>query len=188
MVRIGITKPISVALLATLSAAIVFTDGCAGELTTPGIGELEPEEVSYYQGKDLSSIDDFRENSIEGPQQVDLKKYRLNITGLVENPRQYSYDEILEGYQGYRKVVSLDCVEGWEVTILWEGVLVKDILAEAGPLPESVVVIFHAHDGYTTSLPLDYIIDNDIMMAYKMNDIVLPAERGFPFQLVAESK
>ena len=29
---------------------------------------------------------------------------------------------------------------------------------------------------------------NDIIMAYKMNGVDLPAERGFPFQLVAESK
>jgi len=50
------------------------------------------------------------------------------------------------------------------------------------------VVIFHAYDGYTTSLPLDYIMGKDIIMAYKMNGIALPAERGFPFQLVAESK
>jgi len=50
------------------------------------------------------------------------------------------------------------------------------------------VVIFYAYDDYSTSVPLDYIIDNNIMMAYKMNDVVLPPERGYPFQLVAESK
>ena len=49
-------------------------------------------------------------------------------------------------------------------------------------------MIFHAYDGYTTSLPLDYIIENKIMLAHKMNGVILPAERGFPFQLVAESK
>jgi DMSO/TMAO reductase YedYZ molybdopterin-dependent catalytic subunit len=79
-------------------------------------------------------------------------------------------------------------VEGWSVTILWEGVLVKDMLEESNVLPSAKVVIFHAYDGYTTSLPLDYIMNNDIMMAYKMNEITLPPERGFPFQLVAESK
>jgi DMSO/TMAO reductase YedYZ molybdopterin-dependent catalytic subunit len=50
------------------------------------------------------------------------------------------------------------------------------------------VVIFHAYDGYTTSLPIDYFMDNDILIAYQMNGVVLPPERGFPFQLVAESK
>ena len=66
--------------------------------------------------------------------------------------------------------------------------LVRELIQEAMVLPETKVIIFHAYDGYTTSLPIDYIMDNDIIMAYKINDITLPPERGFPFELVAESK
>jgi len=149
---------------------------------------LAPTEIREYEGVDLSSITAFRENSINGPQEIDVESYTLGITGLVANPTSYTYDEVMNRYQHYKKVVTLDCVEGWSVTILWEGVLVRDLLAEADPLASAEVVIFHAHDGYTTSLPLDYIMENDILMAYKMNDVVLPPERGFPFQLVAESK
>ncbi len=149
---------------------------------------LAPNEIREYEGVDLSSIEAFRENSIKGPQEIDVESYTLGITGLVADSTSYSYDEVLNRYQQYKKVVTLDCVEGWSVTILWEGVLVRDVLADADPLADAEVVIFHAYDGYTTSLPLDYIMDNDILMAYKMNDVVLPPERGFPFQLVAESK
>jgi DMSO/TMAO reductase YedYZ molybdopterin-dependent catalytic subunit len=151
-------------------------------------GGLTPVEVRQYEGVDLSSINAFRENSITGPQQIDVESYTLSITGLVANSTRYTYDEVLSRYQQYKKVVTLDCVEGWSVTILWEGVLVKDLLAQAGPLENAKVLIFHAYDGYTTSLPVDYIMDNNILMAYKMNDVILPPERGFPFQLVAESK
>ena len=66
--------------------------------------------------------------------------------------------------------------------------LVNDLIEEVGIDPSAKVVIFYASDGYSTSLPLDYIIDDDIILAYKMNGVVLPPERGFPFQLVAESK
>jgi DMSO/TMAO reductase YedYZ molybdopterin-dependent catalytic subunit len=149
---------------------------------------LAPNEIREYEGVDLSSITAFRENSIKGPQAMDVESYTLGITGLVANSTSYTYDEVMNRHQHYKKVVTLDCVEGWSVTILWEGVLVRDLLAEADPLASAEVVIFHAHDGYTTSLPLDYIMENDILMAYKMNDVVLPPERGFPFQLVAESK
>ena len=72
--------------------------------------------------------------------------------------------------------------------ILWEGVLVKDLIEAAKASPEANTVIFHAYDGYTTSLPLDYITGQDIMLAYKMNGVGLPPERGAPFELVAESK
>ncbi|MGB6872659.1 MAG: molybdopterin-dependent oxidoreductase [Dehalococcoidia bacterium] len=173
-----------VALSVVLVAIIAFgvNTGCC---QTEG---LAPVEVREYEGVDLSSINAFRENSIKGPQEIDVASYTLRITGLVTNSTSYTYDEVMNRYQHYKKVVTLDCVEGWSVTILWEGVLVRDLLAEAEPLENAEVLIFHAYDGYTTSLPIDYIMDNDILMAYKMNDVILPPERGFPFQLVAESK
>jgi DMSO/TMAO reductase YedYZ molybdopterin-dependent catalytic subunit len=174
----------TIALLALLSIVLVTVSGCGGTSTS----RLQPVEIKEYQGEKLSSINDFRENSIGGPQHVDLKRYRLKISGLVENPKEYTYDEVINNHQSYQKVVGLDCVEGWSVVILWEGLLVKDLLAEAKVKPEAKVVIFYAYDGYTTSLPLDYILNNNILMAYKMNGVTLPPERGFPFELVAESK
>jgi len=150
--------------------------------------ELTGTEIREYEGENLSSINDFLENSINGPQFIDIETYSLKISGLVENPVEYSYDELIDSNQHYKKVITLYCVQGWEVTILWEGLLVSDLLAEAAVLPEAQVIIFHAYDGYTTSLPLDYIIDNDILLAHKMNGLILPPERGFPFELAAESR
>jgi DMSO/TMAO reductase YedYZ molybdopterin-dependent catalytic subunit len=144
-------------------------------------------ELREYQGQKLSSINDFRENSIKGPQQVDINTYTLSVAGMVNNTVSYSYEDVL-GHQSLQKVATLHCVEGWDVTLLWEGVLVRDLIAEAGPKPGAKTVIFYAADGYSTSLPLDYIQNNDIMLAYRMNDVQLPPERGYPFQLVAEGK
>jgi len=161
---------------------------CAGDKPVGEAGKLQPVEVRDYQGEKLSSMNEFRENSIKGPQHVNSESYRLKISGLVESPKEYTYDEVIDNHQSYEKVVTLDCVEGWSVTILWKGLLVRDLLAEAKVLPDAKVVIFHAYDGYTTSLPVDYITNNDILIAYNMNGVTLPPERGFPFQLVAESK
>jgi DMSO/TMAO reductase YedYZ molybdopterin-dependent catalytic subunit len=119
---------------------------------------------------------------------VDINSYKLSLTGLVTNPREYTYDQVLQNYKSYEKVVTLNCVEGWSATVLWKGLLVRDLMAEARPLPQAKVVIFHAYDGYTTSFPIEYITNNDILMAYYMNGAPLLPERGFPFQLVAESK
>jgi DMSO/TMAO reductase YedYZ molybdopterin-dependent catalytic subunit len=178
------SKLFTLILLAAIIAAAVIIVGNTGNDT---IG-LAGVEVLEYQGENLSSVNDFRENSIDGPQTIDADSYRLAVSGLVQNQSQYTYDQVIGDHDLYKKVVTLDCVEGWSVNILWEGVLVKDLLNEAGLLTDAKIVIFHAYDGYTTSLPVDYILNNDIIMAYKMNDVVLPAERGFPFQLVAESK
>lgn len=183
-------RPVLIVLF--LAAAIVvggvYLAGRGGDGDGIVVEDLSSVEVREYDGVDLSSIADFRENSIKGPQYLDFDNYRLKVTGLVANPGEYTVDDVIAGFQSYRKVVKLHCVEGWSVTILWEGLLVKDLVERAQALPEANTVIFHAYDGYTTSLPLDYIVDQDILMAHKMNDVVLPPQRGAPFQLVAESK
>lgn len=145
-------------------------------------------EIRKYQGQALSSINDFRENSISGPQYIDQKAYKLKIRGLVENPTEYSYDFILNNFNRFTKVLTLNCVEGWSVKLLWEGFLVRDVIEKAVPTDNAKVVIFHAYDGYSTSFPIEYFTQRDIMMAFKMNEVTLPPERGFPFQLVAEDK
>lgn len=171
----------AIAFIMTLAVVISL------DILPPPTIPLDTVEVKEYQGQKLSSVNDFRENSIKGPQHVNISNYTLEVTGLVQNPKNYTYDQV-KSFQSYQKVVKLNCVEGWSVNILWEGVLVKDILNEVQPLPQANTIIFYAVDGYSTSFPLEYIQKNQIMMAYKMNNATLPPERGFPFQLVAESK
>jgi len=178
--------PLAVVFLS--AAGIFFSIQKAGFISNVKPAELQAVEIREYEGKNLSSVNDFRENSIKGPQYVDIATYELEVNGLVEKPLNFAYDEVIDNYEPYMKAVRLNCVEGWSAEILWEGMLVSDILNDAGVLPEAKTVIFHAYDDYTTSFPIDYIMDNDIIMAYKMNEITMPPERGYPFQLVAESK
>jgi len=179
-------------VFSALALAAVLFSALAGCLSAPvpsSIKQLQSVEVREYQGKNLSSIADFRENSIHGPQHVDIDTYRLKIDGLVKQPTSLTYDDVLMDNTKYQKVVTLNCVEGWSATLLWEGVLVKDLIDKAGGAdPKAKVVIFHAYDGYVTSLPLQYVMDRNLILAYKMNDVVLPPERGYPFELVAEDK
>ena len=151
------------------------------------VKEAAPRELKEHEGIKLSSADDFRENSIKGPQYIKKEEYTLQITGLVDSAKTYAYDEVVSR-PALEKVVTLNCVEGWSVTILWEGVVLRDLLREAGIDSAANTVIFRAHDGYSTSFPLSYIMENDIMMAHRMNGLTMPPERGFPFELVAEGK
>ncbi len=149
---------------------------------------LYPGEIRNYQGQNLASIADVKENAIKGTQYLNNSDYRLTITGLVNKTVEYTYDQVINGFQKYQKVDTLYCVEGWNATILWEGFLVTDLIKEAGVNSSAVGVIFYASDGYSTELPLDYITNNQIIIAYKMNGLVIPPERGFPFQLVADNE
>ena len=182
------TLLLTVFYLAVVIAAIFVGSWIWKNSTTDGSIILNSAEIREYKGEKLGAIGDFRENSIKGTQNVNLSTYRLVITGLVQNEIALTYNETVDRHAHYEKVVTIYCVEGWEVKILWEGVILRDLLEEAGYDRSAQVVIFYAQDGYSTSLPLSYILENNILLAYKMNGVVLPPERGFPFQLVAESK
>jgi DMSO/TMAO reductase YedYZ molybdopterin-dependent catalytic subunit len=144
-------------------------------------------EIRDYRGEKLGSLDDFRENSIKGPQTVDSATYRLVVDGLVLQSTAYTLQQ-LAALPRREKVVTLICVEGWRVKVLWEGISVSRLLANAQPLATANTVIFHAADGFTSSLPLATILERDLIVADKINGVVLPPERGFPLQVVAEDK
>jgi DMSO/TMAO reductase YedYZ molybdopterin-dependent catalytic subunit len=181
---IALVIVVAIIALVVVFLGPVFRSGSSSMGTT----SLAAVEVRSYQGQDLSAISDVPENAIIGTQYVNESGYRLTVTGLTTTTKVSTYSEILDNHQHYTKVVTLNCVEGWSVKILWEGVLVRDLINEAGIDPRANTVIFHATDGYTTSFPLSYVMDNDIIIAYKMNNVTLDAEHGYPFRLVAEDK
>ena len=155
------------------------------QTTAPLVKDLDAVEVRTYQGKRLDAVSSEPENSIKGPQHIDIAAYRLAVTGLVTKPLSLTYEDVTS-MPAHRKVTTLHCVEGWSVTYLWQGVLLRDLFARAGYDPKAKTVIFRSVDGYSTTLPLEFVVGRNIMLAYGMNGIVMPPERGFPFQVVAE--
>jgi DMSO/TMAO reductase YedYZ molybdopterin-dependent catalytic subunit len=188
--------------IATTIVVAIFSAGCASLLpssatpippeasrlvTAPPAADLGTVEIDNYKGKRLDRSSAAQENSIKGPQRLDSGAYRLSITGRVATPLSLTYSQVTT-MPAYQKVTTLNCVEGWSVTWLWQGVKIKDLLERAGYDRKAKVVIFRSYDGYSTSLPLDYIISRNILLGYRMNGVVLPAERGYPFQVVAEDR
>jgi DMSO/TMAO reductase YedYZ molybdopterin-dependent catalytic subunit len=149
---------------------------------------LYPGEVRNYEGQNLSAIADVQINAVAGVQHINQSNYTLTVDGLVNQTLRLSYNDVVNGFSQYQKVVTIYCVEGWDAKILWEGNLVMDLLDRAGVNASAKVAIFYASDGYSTALPLDYLRSHNILLAYKMNQVVLPDERGWPFMLVSESQ
>ncbi len=176
-IRYSIYALVIILLTVFLTAIFVYLSPTYVRRTNQPI-VLQSAEVREYQGKNLSSINDFIDNSIKGPQYIDVNNYKLKIGGKVAVAGEYTYDDIINNFTTYKKVVILNCVEGWSVDILWEGFLVRDLLAQVKPQPAANTVILRAADGYSTSFPLSYFYDNDIIIAYKMNGVTLPPERG----------
>jgi DMSO/TMAO reductase YedYZ molybdopterin-dependent catalytic subunit len=163
---------------------IVLASGCSENsqqnVNTSG-------EASVFEGKELTPISEQRNNGIKGTQYIDQETYELSVYGMVDTPVNLSYDQLL-AYSSVSRFVRMDCVEGWGFDAKWTGVTLNTLFNETGVNSSATTVIFYSADGYSTSLELDYLVDNDIMLAYELNDITLPADRGFPLQLVAEDK
>ena len=155
--------------------------------TAPPIDRGNETEATHYRGVPLTPIGKQRNNAIQGTQYIDIESYLLHIDGLVERPANFTYYQLI-AYPATSRVVTLNCVEGWSFTAKWTGIPLKTLLNITGIDTSAISVIFYSADGYSTSLNLDYLLDNNIMLAYKINDVTLPPERGFPLQLVAEDK
>jgi DMSO/TMAO reductase YedYZ molybdopterin-dependent catalytic subunit len=144
-------------------------------------------EIKDYEGERLSPFDRKYDNSIRGPQVVDIKAYRLSVTGLVRRPLSLNYDEVL-ALPHARRVFTLHCIEGWSERLLYEGIRLSDLFARSGVRGGVKTVIFHAADGYSSSLPYEDVTKNDLILAFKINGRRLDERRGFPFQVAANSK
>ena len=144
-------------------------------------------EIRDYQGKHLDPFNRAYDNSIKGPQKVNPETYRLTITGLVEFPQSLTYQEVLK-LPNHERMITLHCVEGWTETLLFKGVRIKDLLNQAKVKPGAATIIFFAADGYSSSLTFKDVERLDLLLAFEINGRTLDAKRGFPFQVVAESK
>ena len=144
-------------------------------------------EIREYQGKKLDPFDRPYDNSIKGPQKVDPKTYRLVIDGLAQKPASLTYAQILE-LKPIERTVVMYCVEGWSERLLFRGVRLADLFKKVKPGPKARFATFYAVDGYSSSLPLEFIKKNDLLLASHVNGLVLDDRRGFPFWLAAQDK
>jgi DMSO/TMAO reductase YedYZ molybdopterin-dependent catalytic subunit len=120
---------------------------------------------------------------------VDAGSWRLRIDGLVSEPVELTYQELL-GMAAFDQFVTLQCVSnevGGDLvgTARWTGVPLRDVLAKAGTLGQGAVrVAFHAVGGYTDSLPVDEALAPTTMVAYGMNGVSLPRAHGYPARII----
>ena len=123
------------------------------------------------------------------PPQVNLEEWSLRVTGLVENPYEITFDELLTRPL-VERYVTLSCVSNQVGGTLvghakWLGVPLSLILDEAGILPEAEQIVGRSVDAFTVGFPSSIPYDGrDALVAVGMNDEPLPIEHGFPVRLV----
>ncbi len=119
---------------------------------------------------------------------IDRTEWRLTVDGEVENPLTLDWEAFMELPQT-ESVSDFHCVEGWSVLdCRWRGVPFRALAERARPKPSARYAWFECADGYTTSLPLEELTGDDVILAHGLNGEDLPGPLGGPVRLVVPSK
>jgi DMSO/TMAO reductase YedYZ molybdopterin-dependent catalytic subunit len=158
------------------AAGIVFgakVQNVVGSALGSGLGGLLP------------GGDRFRIYTITGSYpEVSDSDYRLQVSGLVDNPKIYTLSE-LKAMPSTSFVQEFQCVTGWTVpNVQWEGVKLSDILDDAGVQRQAVALSFESYDGADTeSLTLYQARLPDVIVAYRMLGAPVTTAHGGPVRL-----
>lgn len=122
------------------------------------------------------------------PMLQDPAAWRLRVEGLVRKPLSLSLDD-LQRMPRTSYTVKHHCVEGWTAIATWHGVSMSAIAARCEPLPEARYLRFDSFDsGYSNGWDLASAMHPQTILAYGLNDNLLPVAHGAPLRLYAPTK
>ena len=146
----------------------------------------------------------FKANGTLAPRDADykalmqngFKDWKLQITGLVEQPAAFSLDE-LRAMPSRTQITRHDCVEGWSTIGKWKGVPLAHLLDRVKPMPSAKFVVFRCADSmdeptatedskYYESVDMDDARHVQTILAYDLNDNPVPVNNGAPLRLRVE--
>jgi len=118
--------------------------------------------------------------------------YRLQVGGLVAQPRAYSLDD-LQALPSRTQITRHDCVEGWSAIGKWKGVQLSRVLEQVKPHPSARYVVFYCADPmddmgtrYYESIDMEDAWHAQTLLAYELNDHPLPIKNGAPIRVRVE--
>ena len=163
------------ALIRDLNARATFAyDGLA--YSGPGVQPIAPNDTFYTVTKNVVDPD------------VNSGIWRLEIGGLVEEPRAYTFEQLM-ALGGVEQESTLMCISnrigaGLFSNAVWAGIPLRDLLAASRPLPGAQEVFLNGADAYTDSFAFDKAMDPTTIVAFAMNGEPLPQRHGYPARVV----
>ena len=147
------------------------------------IKDMNPAEIDNHN-LDIDPLDKFE---TMGPTDVaiDLKTYRLKITGEVGRPLSLSYEQILQ-YPSHTDVVLLICPGFFANNGRWSGVSFRALLKNANVHQEAKYLDVKGAYGKVVRISLKDIDRKRVFLAFRINGEPLPQKHGFPLRLVYE--
>ena len=115
---------------------------------------------------------------------IDLETWEFRIWGEVEEEVTFTWVE----FTALPKTVltaDAHCVTGWsKLENTWEGVAFREVMKHVRLKPDASHAVVHSFGGYTTNIPLEDLLDDSVLFAYKRDGQELAPEHGWPLRLV----
>jgi DMSO/TMAO reductase YedYZ molybdopterin-dependent catalytic subunit len=152
-------------------------------IDVPGMPDLITPASSFY----------LIDTELTSPR-IDANTWKLSVKGAVDNPVEFSYRDLL-GMPTREADITLSCVSntvggGLVSNGRWTGVLLSDVLAEAGMSRDRISgasrqLVGRSVDGFTTGFKTDIALDGrNALVAFGLNGSELPLKHGYPVRLV----
>ena len=112
----------------------------------------------------------------------------LRVTGLVEQEQRWTYEQFM-ALPRTKVTADIHCVTTWSLLdSAWEGVSVRELLRDVKIKPEARYVMQHCDGGYTTNLPFEIFLDDDVLLCYRRNGEDITPDHGWPLRLVVPKR
>jgi DMSO/TMAO reductase YedYZ molybdopterin-dependent catalytic subunit len=115
---------------------------------------------------------------------IPLDEWTLTVDGLVQQPTVFSWDE-LHRLPQVEDISDFHCVTTWsKYDCRWGGVAFTSLYEKVQPTTDARFVYFTSYDGYSTNVPLEQCLDDDVLIATRFNGQPVPREHGGPARVI----
>lgn len=118
---------------------------------------------------------------------IDGKDYRFEVSGLVENKKAWTLDELYQLPQ-VKQVTRHICVEGWSAIGSWTGTPLRDFLKLVGADTRAKYCWFRCAEGYTSPIDMPTALHPQTQMTFRFADEILPRAYGYPMKIRIPTK
>ena len=175
--------------------------GLAERLNYAAARAIAPRKAMAQEFAESDRSPQFRSNGTANPGTDEYRAmeangfadFRLAVAGMVGQPKSFSLAE-LRALPSRTQITRHDCVEGWSAIAKWKGVKLSAILDAVQPAAGARYVMFYCADPmeadgtdfYYESIDMDDAYHAQTILAYEMNDALLPVANGAPLRLRVE--
>lgn len=191
----------------TSATAIKPVDPAASPVPTAGVpGGLEDRLTEIKMGIGYNNYYEFTTNKVQVErlaQGFPMSPWEVKVTGLVDIPRSYSVEELIQLFEPEERIYRMRCVEAWSMVLPWTGFPLHKLIEAVHPKPEAKYVEFiSAADDehmpglkeysfpwpYTEGLRMDEAMHDLTILATGIYGEPLPPQSGGPIRVVVPWK